>query len=432
MIKNTTLIRGTIPFLFMLLVVLAACTPTDSAHEHTDTYTCPMHPTVVSDKPGTCPVCGMDLVRKARPGEEVKITDELARLLKSPNENVIASIQTIRGEYKTMPIELEVEGIVSYDTRQVYGIPTRIGGRLEKVYLKYNFQHVQKGQKVADIYSPELVNAQRELIYLQKNDAENKALIEASRQKLRLLGASEQQLSSLETEKEITYTFTIYSPYEGYVVSETQTAPVAPQLNTTSAGAGSGGMGMGANADASTSSVAAPSNSSETLMVREGSYVSPGQLLFKIVSTQSIWLEFNVPSTQAASLKVGQPMRLMTGGGEEVKINFIEPFAESGENFTRLRTYYRRGDLLVGQLVKAKISSTSTESLWLPSKAISDLGMKQIVFVKERGQFKPKEILTGSASASWTQVTKGLASGDEVAANSQFLIDSESFTKTSH
>ena len=145
----------------ILILTVAACVDKSSSHEH-DTYTCPMHPTVISDKQGTCPVCGMDLVRKARPGEEIKITEDLARLIKSPNETVVSSIRTIKGEFKSMPVSVEAQGLVTYDTRNIYTIPARTGGRLEKVFLKYTFQPVRKGQKVAEIYSPELSTAQRE------------------------------------------------------------------------------------------------------------------------------------------------------------------------------------------------------------------------------------------------------------------------------
>jgi hypothetical protein len=86
-----------------------------------------MHPTVISDRPGTCPVCGMDLVRKARAGEAVKITEDLSKLLKSPNETVVASINTIKGQYKSVPVSVQAQGVVTYDTRNIYTIPARLG-----------------------------------------------------------------------------------------------------------------------------------------------------------------------------------------------------------------------------------------------------------------------------------------------------------------
>jgi membrane fusion protein, copper/silver efflux system len=132
-------------YLVAVLLTLASCGQGGEHAEHADTYTCPMHPTVISDKPGTCPVCGMSLVRKARAGEEVEITEDLAKLIKSPNETVIGSVKTIKGQYKSVPVSIEGQGVVTYDTRNTYTIPSRVGGRLEKVLLKYQFQRVSKG-----------------------------------------------------------------------------------------------------------------------------------------------------------------------------------------------------------------------------------------------------------------------------------------------
>src|SRR5687767_3284996 len=181
-LKNNSIILA-----IVALLTLASCGAGGNHVEHADTYTCPMHPTVVSDRPSTCPVCGMDLVRKARSGEEVEITEDLAKVLKSPNEIVIASIKTIKAEYKSVPSSVEAQGLVTYDTRNIFTIPSRVGGRLEKIYLKYEFQPVSKGQKIAEIYSPELITAQRELLFLVENDAENKSLLDGAKNKLGLL-----------------------------------------------------------------------------------------------------------------------------------------------------------------------------------------------------------------------------------------------------
>src|SRR5690606_28561843 len=116
----------------------------------------------------------------------------------------------------------EAQGIVTYDTRNIYTIPSQIGGRLEKVFLKYPFQTVKKGQKVAEIYSPELLTAQRELLFLLENDSQNEALIKGARERLRLLGASESQINYLVQKRQPQNTFSIYSPYNGYVIADTQ------------------------------------------------------------------------------------------------------------------------------------------------------------------------------------------------------------------
>ena len=117
--------------MFFLFLLLTACNNREDHAGH-DTYTCPMHPTVISDKPGTCPVCGMDLVRKARPGEEVEITKALRDAIKSPDQSVLSAVKTITPEYKSLSVSVKGVGIVTYDTRRLYTVPARVGGRIEK------------------------------------------------------------------------------------------------------------------------------------------------------------------------------------------------------------------------------------------------------------------------------------------------------------
>jgi len=415
----------------MYIIFLASSCSTDKHAEHVDTYTCPMHPTVVSDRPSTCPVCGMDLVRKAKPGEEIKITEDLARLIKSPNEVVIASVKTIKPEYKAMTASVQAQGIVTYDTRYVYNIPARIGGRLEKVYLRYAFQPVRKGQKVADIYSPELLTAQRELLYLVEKDKDNEDLIRAAKNKLLLLGASEKQVEEIIARKEPTYTFAIYSVHDGYVVNETQQAPaMVSTLASAASSSMGGGMDDGGN---SVAQVASSSAQATGELTREGVYVTTGQNLFKIVSGTALRIELNLPTAQAGSVKAGDKISLNLGDGktEEVKVDFVQPFFSDGEEFVKIRVYVRSTERLrIGQLVSATLDFQTSETLWLPKEAVLDMGVEKVVFVKERGVFKPKKIVTGIRTNRLIEVKQELASSDEVAANAQYMVDSESFIKS--
>jgi len=115
------------------------------------------------------------------------VTSEMRSVLKSPNENVIASIATTKGEFKKENVALNVEGVAAYDTRTINNISSRVSGRLEKVYIKYIQQKVTKGQPVAEIYSPELVAAQKELLFLLQKDAGNEAVIHSAKSKLAFL-----------------------------------------------------------------------------------------------------------------------------------------------------------------------------------------------------------------------------------------------------
>src|SRR5690606_6971839 len=154
------------------------------------------------------------------PGEELTMTPELSRVLKSPDEVVLASVKTVRGEYKSLAVDMTVDGIVTYDTRKVHTIPARVAGRLERVYITYEFQPGKAGQKDADVYSPALNTAQRELILLLENDPDNTLLIEAARRKLQLLGMTAPQIDALASNPEVTATVSIYSPRSGYVTTD--------------------------------------------------------------------------------------------------------------------------------------------------------------------------------------------------------------------
>lgn len=418
----------------IVLLILAACADKDTSHEH-DTYICPMHPTVVSDRPSTCPVCGMDLVRKARPGEEVEITEDLSRLIKSPNETVVASIKTIKGEYKSIPVTVEAQGIVTYDTRNIYTIPSRIGGRLEKVLLKYPFQQVKKGQKVAEIYSPELLTAQRELLFLLENDSENEPLMESAKQRLKLLGATNAQINELVQTREPKNTFAIYSPYDGYVISDAQQTPVAPVTAATnpasSAGMSDGMAGSSGNSPAATSG--SSTMNSAIQLIREGNYVSAGQTLFKIVNPSALRVELNIASTLAGTVKKGGKVMLHFGDeyADEGTIDLVQPFFNEGQEFLTVRVYTKNTDRLhIGHLVKAVIESSAIEALWVPKDAVLHLGVDDIVFIKERNVFKPKKVVTGTRTANQIEIQQGLSSSDEIAYNAQYLVDSESFIKT--
>lgn len=415
---------------FSFLLLLLSCNKGADHTEHADTYLCPMHPTVISDKPGTCPVCGMDLVRKARPGEEVEITEDLARLIKSPNETVVASIKTIKGEFKSHSINIDAQGMVTYDTRNLYTIPAKVGGRLDRVFLKYPFQPVKKGQKVAEIYSPELVTAQRELLFLIENDSHNESLIKATKERLQLLGVSETQINSIVQRKEPINSFTIYSPHQGYVISETQSAPVAPIASSSSSSSGMD-AGMG-GASSATPTPATPGNNANTTLIREGGYVSTGQTLFKIVNTAALRVELNIPASEGSSIKKGTEVTLDFDNGDHASaaVDFVQPFFNQGQEFITVRIYTKHSDKLhIGHLVRARLAGSTIEGLWIPKEAVVDLGNDAIVFIKEKKTLKPKKVITGARAGDVIEIKQGLSSSDDIAANAQFLIDSESFIK---
>lgn len=429
--RQLTTSARTLTFLVLsLMFMFIACTNGDTAHEH-ETYTCPMHPTVISDRPGTCPVCGMDLVRKARAGEEVEITEDLSRLIKSPNETVVASIKSIKGEYKSIAVTVPARGIVTYDTRNIYTIPARVSGRVEKIYLTYTFQQVRKGDKVADIYSPELIAAQRELLFLAENDPNNQSLKDAARKKLHLLGMSAAQITDLIKRKSTRNTFTVYSPYSGYLITGQQgTSTSAVSSPATGAGAA---MNDGMGAGSSPASVKQGSqNTQYGSLIREGNYVNAGQTMFTIVNNNALRIELDLPGSLGGNVRKGSVVTLDFGSGNPSRatVDLVQPFFAEGQDFLKIRLYTKETEKLhIGHLVNAEIRLDSTEALWVPKEAVLDLGLQEVVFVKERGVYKPSEVITGISAEGLIEIKKGLASSEEIAANAHYLVDSESFVR---
>jgi len=412
----------------LLALFVFSCTQKKDRANH-DQYTCPMHPTVIQDKPGSCPVCGMDLVGKGQPGEEVKITAELNYLLRPTNAMVTSSIKTISPVQKSMNVETKSNGIIAYDTRRFTSLPIRFGGRIEKLFVKYDFQPIRKGQKILEIYSPELLTAQRDLLYLLKSDKDNSQLIKGAKEKLRLLGLSDSQISETATTSQENYSFAVFSPVDGYIVEEAVVNSSTPTEPAPSA-AMDGGM-------ATRNSIAkqAPTRSAGgELLIREGMYVSTGQIIFKIVNTEQVWAAFDVYQRDAALINQNDQVHLtFDNTPEEVvaSVNFIQPFFKNGESFVKVRVYLSNpgNKFRIGQLVKAQFSIPSKNTLWIPVSARLDLGTKEIAFTKRRGVFRPKEIITSRQSGDWIEVISGLEVSDSVAYRAQFMIDSESFIK---
>src|SRR5256885_13574452 len=122
-------------------------------------YTCPMHPQVIRDKPGNCPICGMALVKKEQKADEIKDVP-LEALLKPTNQYVVSSIPVTTLQQGNEQSTIHALGVVQYDERQIGTISSRAEGRIDRLYIKYKYQSIRKGDKILDIYSPELMTAQ--------------------------------------------------------------------------------------------------------------------------------------------------------------------------------------------------------------------------------------------------------------------------------
>ncbi len=410
-----------IAFCQLSIVMLIACASGEE-YSAVDEYTCPMHPTVISDRPGACPVCGMELVRKAPAGDALEITPELAQLLKAPSEKVVGSIETIRGEYSRRETEAALQGIVTFDTRRVRVVSARVSGRLETVFANYAFQWISKGSELAEVYSPELAAAQREYLYLRQNNSDQR-LLAASRTRLELLGMDSVQLKALDESGSAVHNFKLYSPYSGFLISLTESAPVARKVPDVP------GMGGGMGEAPSANLPVPVGGDSGSELIREGSYINRGEVIFRIVDPTALWLELLVPSGVHLSKGDAVEVQLADGSSRDERVELVQPFFPDGEPFQRVRVSMTRTSVRPGQWLEARMSRGVVDGLWIPQTSVLSLGERNVVFLKKGSAFTPVEVKLGASSEGWIEVRSGLTSGDEFARDAHYLVDSESFVK---
>jgi len=376
-------------------------------------YTCPMHPQILEDHPGSCPICGMALVKRSGQASE-GAGISLNTVLQPVNSSVISSIQAITPVQKEVPTAIAAMGYLDFDTRMFNNIASRFSGRIEQLYIKYAFEEIHRGQRIFDIYSPDMVTAQQDLIFISKNSAQETGLINAARQKLLLLGMSDEQVNQVIKTGKPYYSLPVYSPYDGHVHNMPHSQ-----------------MDGASNEPSSTEFT-----DNLPLAVKEGMYVEKGQTLFNVVNPHMLWAVIKVEQSALASLKLNQPVKIMLtdvpGKVLYGKVDFMEPSLRDGDKTASIRVYLDNMDhaLKVNSLVKAEIQTGKTNGLWIPRTALIDLGRTQIVWLKNGALFRAQRVIAGITNSDEVQITKGLSAADSVAANAQYLTDSESFIKT--
>ena len=383
-----------------------------TSHKHqTELYTCPMHPQIIRDKPGNCPICGMALVKKVSQNQTVE-SHSIEHLLQATDNFVVGDYQTTTPIDTTISSEINLPGIVAYDPNSSVNIAARISGRIEKMYVNYKFQRVNKGQKLFDLYSPELLTEQQNFIYLITNDSENASIIKASKQKLALYGMTTSQINSLATAKRTNPMISIFSPANGIVQ-------------------GTEGMSKNdPNGMQSSNGITAP------LTLKEGDYIKKNEVVFKLANTDKVWAVFNVMQGYASLVKVNQSIRIASELNEndftDAKVNFVETQFDPADKTNRIRVYLKNDQLQfpIGLRLQGVIETNLVKGIWLRKQALVSIGSKKIVFMKMEHGFKAKEIKTGVEINDFFQIIEGISAQDTVVGNAQYLMDSESFIKT--
>ncbi|HTN21568.1 MAG TPA: HlyD family efflux transporter periplasmic adaptor subunit [Pelobium sp.] len=377
--------------LFLTIISLFACNSNSKKAETSQQYTCPMHPQIIKDKPGSCPICGMDLTPIHNGHHQKNSIDSLTDVPPTTTETFVVKASSYAPE-------ITLNGNVTYNTNNVKSISARVNGRIEKSFVKYNFEPIKKGQLLLKVYSPELVAIQQELLFLKSGNDEQ--LLNKTKTKLRLLGVSAQQINSILKTGKPDYTINIYSNYSGYLLNPEGGNEQNLQL------------------------------ANNPLNIKEGQYINSGDLLFKVFNNNSLWVEFYINTLESEWLKIGTELELKIGDqSHKTRIAFIQPFFKNNQNYKVIRVVLDNHNhhYKIGELVTGAVKHPAIKGIWIPQQSVYQSGENNLVFIKTANGLKAKEVQISAKADNQLLVKKGLSSGDEIAKNASYLTDSESF-----
>ena len=348
----------------------------------------PMVPGQKFDKPGKSPFMDMQLV----PVYADEAGDE-GTVAISPRVVQSLGIRTAEVVKGVLAQKVQAVGNVAYNERELVLVQARVGGFVEKLHVRAPRDPVRKGQPLIEILSPDWVAAQEEYLALRKlqvPDAE--PLRDAARQRMRLVGMSDEAIQALENTGKVQTHAVLYAPISG-VVAE--------------------------------------------LGAREGMTVMAGAALFRLNSLASVWINAEVPEVQAAALKPGQPVEARAAAYPGVvwkgRIQALLPQVNQTTRTVtaRIELATPRGRLVPGMFATVDLASVAAlEALLVPSEAVIHTGTRSVVVTAlGEGRFKPVEVETGAEANGRTEIRKGLELGQNVVVSGQFLIDSEASLK---
>jgi Cu(I)/Ag(I) efflux system membrane fusion protein len=371
---------------------------------------------------------GMEMKKSSDTATAPKLDIKVDDLIKPVNQTIISQVATFHPQLSKQKLMVTAKGKIEYDQRRFNNIATRVTGRIESSNVKFQFQSVKRGQMLFTIYSPELLTAQQDFVFLT-NDESNKELIKVAREKLLLLGLSIEQVSEIQRTKKVLRTISIYAPATGYIITNSGKQS-APQMASTSAS-----MGDGMSGSSSASSSVSVSSTNEPIL-REGQYVNKSETVFRVVNTEAVWAMLRIFPDDVSKVKIGNEVAIGLDGSEadksQARIDFIEKYFSAEDKTFSARVYLNNQTSLykIGDLISATIEAGDKEAMWVPRESVLDIGTSQVVFVKQGNTFKAKEVHTGLKNGKSIEVISGILPKGEIVSNAQYLIDSEAFIKT--
>ncbi len=362
-------------------------------HEHgsdeATIWTCSMHPQIKMDKPGDCPICGMELI----PLEETSNEDNIAtnEIVMTPEAIQLANIQTTVVTKTGVDKEIRLLGKVQPDERKLYSQVSHIPGRIERLYINFTGEKVGRGQRMVRIYSPELISAQKELFEAISSKEVFPQLYTATRNKLKLWKLSDKQIDAIEKRGTIQEQVDIYSDYSGYVVKRN---------------------------------------------VELGDHVMEGMNLYDIANLSTVWVMFEAYEADIPWIKIGDKVdftiQALPGKEFSGKVTYVDPFVSPDTRVAKVRVELANPgakllpEMYATGILKAQLKKQQ-QSLIIPKSAVLWTGKRAVVYVKVPHEntisFIYREIILGPDLGEFYAVEKGLEEGEIVATNGVFRID---------
>jgi len=360
-----------------------------------DHYTCSMHPSVKQMGPGKCPICGMDLVPVTKEQQEqgVVMIDETRRQLIGVRTGAVVS--------KPMRRVFRAVGHVNYDESALADVNLKVHGWITSLSVSQTGQRVGRGQTLFTLYSPELYNAQQDFLLATNGAAGNggrdgggrvEGLARAARQRLVLLGMSDEQLDGIAKSGAPLEKVPILSPASGFVIEKN---------------------------------------------VVEGASVDPGMRLYRIAALSKVWVEAEVYEADLANVRAGQradvSLDYLPGRAYEAKVAYVYPYLDPKSRTGRVRIELANKDLDLrpGMYASVELAADLGARIQVPAAAVVYTGPRRLVFVDlGQGRFKPQEVHVGVESDGMYEVLSGVKPGDVVATSGVFLIAAEARIST--
>jgi Cu(I)/Ag(I) efflux system membrane fusion protein len=362
------------------------------AENHTDDegnviYSCSMHPSVRQNEPGDCPICGMELIEvednSTASGNPNELTMSLAAMK-------LAEIETSVVRSGNPVSTIYLPGKVMPDQNKVSSVTALFGGRIVNLYVDYEGAFVRKGQKIASIYSPELISAQQELLQAVKFKEQNPVLYKSAKRKLALWELPAQTIENIESTGEIKTEIDIVSPATGYVTK---------------------------------------------LNVSREDYVNRGSMMYMVADLSSVWVMFDAYESDLSLIQEGQKIMFTTatypGEKFEGTVSFVDPSVNNMSRTADVRVKANNPDkklkpnMLAEGILTANISNQ--RSLLIPKSAVLWTGPRSIVFVqipeKEEPTFIAREVTLGKRVGEQYIILEGLEAGEEVVTRGNFKLD---------